>query len=70
VKAYRLYTVETAKERHITTVAARSNQEATRKAWKAIFKHRPDIVPILQRKGIIVMLKNEGALWGEANFNG
>lgn len=66
----RLYTVETMKQRHITTVSANSRAEATRKAWRAIYKARPDIVPYLRQKGIMVILRNEGGTWGAANFNG
>lgn len=66
----RLYTVETMRERHITTVSANSRAEATRKAWRKIATHRPDLVPYLRKKGILVILRNEGGTWGAANFNG
>jgi len=66
----RLYTVETMKQRHITTVSANSRAEATRKAWRKIAAKRPDIVPYLRQKGILVMLQNTGGTWGISNLNG
>ena len=68
--SYRLYTVETMKQRHITTVSANSREEATRKAWRRIAAKRPDIVPYLRQKGILVMLQNTGGTWGSSNLNG
>jgi hypothetical protein len=66
----RLYTVETMRQRHITTVSANSREEATRKAWRKIATKRPDIVPYLRQQGLLVMLQNTGGSWGAANFNG
>lgn len=66
-KTYDLYNVETWHERHITTVSARSAEEARRKAWRKIAAVAPKLVPYLKENGILVIQRGDSG-WGTANF--
>lgn len=69
MKPYSLYEVEVAhNSRYVTTVSARSSDEAHRKAWKKIFKKHPKIVPFFRENPFICIEKGQHGLWGNANL--
>lgn len=68
MKPYSLYDVELLHNyRHITTVSARSADEANRKAWKKIAKKNPGLVPFFRvNEFVCIHQSNDG--WGKADF--
>jgi hypothetical protein len=69
MKPYSLYEVETFNYRHITTVSARSSDEAHRKAWKKIYIKNPKLVPYFKENGFVCIHRgSEYGMWGSANL--
>ncbi len=67
MKPYSLYSVETFHQRHICQVAARSNAECRRKAWKTIFKRSPRLVSYFRVNPFICIHEGDSG-WGDADL--
>ena len=67
MRPYDLYQIETFKGGYITQVAARSVAECRRKAWKAIFKKAPRLVPYFRENDFCCINQGDSG-WGNAKF--
>jgi hypothetical protein len=67
MRPYNLYQIETFKGGYITQVAARSNKECRRKAWKAIFKKAPRLVQFFRINPFICINQGDSG-WGRTDL--
>lgn len=61
MKPYYLWDVETFRRLHLTTVAAPTYEQARRKAWKAIARKSPKLIPYFkENRFLCVQLEETG----------